>query len=465
MRKFKKAGVLLLFVLPWIAGVIGCRMEGYSFWDAAYVAIRMYLFDADYRQNNLLFEIARWVAPVCTISGFFLILEIVWEKIKDFFHGFLPDAVAIYGDADLKEIARKNIKHAINVDDNAVMDVGSHIIMFSTDEKSLEFYTKNKEKLRGDVFIKIDKNDSFSVSLDNVKFFNPCEIVARRFWQKRDIRNVITHNEMKIAIVGSDILSRKILTYGLLNNVYSLEQKIEYHIWSNNDFFKKAHSDFETMNGDCVIYHDNKCQDRLKQIALADRIIITEKIDNEMLAEIAKLTKGEIYCFDPMGTFVNIFENKNIYPFGCYNDVLTTENIRTDNLYDFAKELNYKYELMYANENEEPLTKEAAWDKLDVFTKGSNIASTDYHHIMLIVMKETGKTEVDYTLAELEHIRWSRYHFLNHWKCGETPNGKKDAANKIHPCLKPFAELDDENKQKDVSGINTLLALEGLADL
>ena len=359
--------MVLLFILPALMGITGYIIAGKNFFDAAYMATRMYIFDADTFDNNFLVEIARWIAPVLTVSGLVIILKKLVVKVKEFFAGFFSDAVAIYGDNELQEIAKNNIKHSIRVDDNEVMDVTSHIIMFSKDEQGLRFYTKNKDKLKGDVFIKLDKNDSFSVGLDNVKFFNPCEIVARNFWQINDIRQIIKKDEMKIAIVGSDILSRKILTYGLLNNIYTLTQKIEYEIWSDNDFFKNSHNDFQTANNDRVVYCDNKNPEKIFRIAKADRIIITDVIDNEILSELTKLTKGEIYCYDPSGTFVNIFDYEKIYAFGQLEKVLTAENIRTDNLYKFAKELNYSYALKYLKEGEKAPTLEEAWNNYQVY--------------------------------------------------------------------------------------------------
>ncbi len=447
------------FVLIFILGISGYTISGNSFFDSAYMMLRMFLFDADTHDNNILVEIARWLAPVLTVSGLFLILKTVFGKIKDFFVSFYADAVAVYGDAELKKIVKDNVKHAINGEDNDVMDVNRHIIMYKTDEQSLEFYKAYEKKLRGEVFIKIDENDSFSVSLDNVKFFNPCEIIARNFWQENDIRQVIKEPKMKIAIVGSDILSRKILTYGLLNNIYSLRQEIEYHIWSENDFFEEVHKDFVTMNGDSIIYHDCNAKDKMYEIAASDRIIITDKVNNAFLAEITKLSQGEIYCFDPMGIFINIFNYSKLYSFGNYKDILTEENIRTDNLYTFAKKLNHQYAVQYAEDKNKIPTVEEAWNKLDSFTKGSNVASSDYHGIRLIVMETLGKTDVDDELSEMEHIRWCRYHFINHWKYGETPNGKKDPVNRIHPCLVPFGELSDTDKKKDADGIVTLLGI------
>ena len=294
MKILKKAGFVLLFVLPAIAGFVGYLLAGEAWADAAYLAIRMYLLDADSRKNNLFIEIARWVAPVFTVSGLAIMLKKAFSRIKDFFSGFANDAVAVYGDAELKEVIKKNMKHAICVDGSEVIDVDRHIIMFSTDEKGLDFYTKNKDKFHGEVFMKIDKNDTFEISLDNVKFFNPCEIIARSFWQENHISQVLEKLDMKIAIVGSDVLSRKILTYGLLNNLYSLTQRVEYHVWSDDSFFERAHSDFETMNGDSIIYHNNRCMHRLHEIAEADCIIITDAVDNELLGEIVEMTKGDI---------------------------------------------------------------------------------------------------------------------------------------------------------------------------
>ena len=462
MKRMKKIALLGLFILPAIIGLIGYLKAGYNGWDTCYLVIRMYLFDADTFGNNLWIEIARWTAPIFTVSGVLLLLKRFIGKLKDFFIGFSSDSVALYGDAEMKDIAKANIKHAIIAENDQTMDAKSHMIMFETDEKSLAFYEKNKGRLRGEVFIKLEKNDIFSVCLDDVKFFNPCEIIARSFWQKHDIRKVIHENKMKIAIVGSDVLARKILAYGLLNNVYSLTQEIEYHVFSESRLFEEAHGDFQTMNGDRIIYRDNGSAHKVFDIASADRIIITETLDHEMIGEIAKMAKGEIYCFDPNGSFVNIFEYENIYPFGRYAEVITKENIRTDHLYQAAKKLNYQYAVAYAEDPDHLPTPEDAWDELDAFTKGSNVASTDYHKIRLIVMRETGKTEVDEELSEMEHIRWSRYHFINHWKYGETENGKKDKKNKIHPCLKPYGDLGREDQIKDAEGIQVLLSLENI---
>ena len=69
-------------------------------------------------------------------------------------------------------------------------------------------------------------------------------------------------------------------------------------------------------------------------------------------------------------------------------------------------------------------------------------------------------------LAEIEHIRWCRYHFLNNWHvvdweevlCDEEGkplrknNGtleNKDVKRRLHKCLIPFGQLPEEEKPKD----------------
>lgn len=85
----------------------------------------------------------------------------------------------------------------------------------------------------------------------------------------------------------------------------------------------------------------------------------------------------------------------------------------------------------------------------------SNIASADYHEIRLMIMKADNSYEINDSISELEHIRWCRFHYLNHWKYG----GTKDTGRRIHPCLLPFSGLNKDDKSKDAEGIKVLLKI------
>ena len=63
-------------------------------------------------------------------------------------------------------------------------------------------------------------------------------------------------------------------------------------------------------------------------------------------------------------------------------------------------------------------------------------------------------------LAELEHIRWCRYHYLNNWHYGIPENGKtKDLEKRIHCDLVPYSDLNEEAKERDRDNIRTLLSI------
>mgnify|MGYP003309748880 FL=1 len=146
--------------------------------------------------------------------------------------------------------------------------------------------------------------------------------------------------------------------------------------------------------------------------------------------------------------------------------VITEENIKTDRLYRLAKKVNYEYTVQYDNTGTHSWTQpdvemkmEEAWEKLDGFKKGSNVACADYHEIRLMVMKAFGinqeaiSSEQEEMLAEMEHIRWSRYHYVNHWHYADVRNDDK----RLHHLLKPYAELPEQEKKKDKDAFRVLL--------
>lgn len=63
-------------------------------------------------------------------------------------------------------------------------------------------------------------------------------------------------------------------------------------------------------------------------------------------------------------------------------------------------------------------------------------------------------------LAELKHIRWCRYHYLNNWQFGIPADGKqKDPHLRLHISLIPYAELTDAEKEMDRENIRILLSV------
>ena len=198
-------------------------------------------------------------------------------------------------------------------------------------------------------------------------------------------------------------------------------------------------------------------QNNIDLISKSDRIIFPATPDTENLIMLAvKCNKSEIHCYNLDENILNIINNPNILSFGQSNETVTKETILLTDIYHSAKLLNFKYACLYsqAKESGGKAAVETEWKKLDAFTKHSNISTTNYHLIRKVITENTKHTDLE--LAEMEHIRWCRFHFLNHWTFGKTENGKKDSINKIHPCLIPFDELTEIDKQKDIDSIKVL---------
>ncbi|MBO4953771.1 MAG: hypothetical protein J6D04_01315 [Clostridia bacterium] len=461
----KRMIALIAFLLPAIIGGIGYILDGNRAIDAFYQSVGMYFFDANTTDNNWLVEISRWLAPIMTISGIALLVKEAWNRVKDFFVSFSSDAVALYGDETLTELTKANMKHSIIAKNNEIKDVKSHILLFESEDEGIRFYMKNRKALLNrEVYIKLDSIDCLQAAIDHVRFFNINEMIAREFWKTHPLTEAFTQKTVSVSLIGSGNLLKKLLYYGFLNNLYTINQKIVYHIWGACDF-ADVHRDFLTMNGDEVVYHTASVKEELSFVAQTDRIILAEENGSALLDELTKLTTASIFCYDSTDTFVNVFGYEKIFPFGSLFHILTAENIRTDKLQRLAKQINYEYEKNYGSlkgcalpENQEADT-ERLWASLSPFLKSSNLVAGDYQTIRLLVMEHRKSWEIDEEICELEHIRWCRYHLLNHWKYGSNAEGKKDKEKKLHPCLKPFSELPPEEHWKDRDTIAVLMGL------
>ena len=466
MRYLKKIIFLIFLLLPFCLGTIGYFLEGQTLFNSMYGAFVLYAVNPIYDNMNAWIEIARWTAPAVLASGLLMALKGILYEVKTFFLGFRGDASAIYCDNDFGEILEKNLNHGILIKNETVKDAKCHIIMFAEDEKSFKFYALNKDRLANqEVYIKSDTADAFKLNVDGVKFFNINEIIAANYWRDRNLTEFTTDSDIniKIALLGFGRLGQKLLSGAVLNHLYSLNQRIEYHVWGDFGLYKNLHDDLELMNADTIVWHEGNAENAVNTIAGMDRIIITDN-NIEMISALTELgADNKTDCFDPYGRFDIVYSDSRIYTFGRYDEILTEENIKKDNLYYLAKQLNYQYVVMYGGSQTDNTNEDAAveteWNNLNSFTKGSNIASATYHDIRLIIMKKRGTTEITDEMAEIEHIRWCRYHYLNHWKYAETANGKKDTAKKLHPCLVPFSALSSENMGKDKEAIKLLLKL------
>lgn len=478
-RKLKLCVKALLFFTPFIVGSIGYLKSGEGLSQSLYSAIGLYLLDFYGEECNRLLEFARWTAPVMSASGIFLILKSLAQRTRDFILCLFGKATAIYCEDEVRQILGENIKNSvIGSKENVHAGVKDNIIMLSDDMESLNFYYTNQKKFENsNVYLRLEQIDSFLLKENRIKFFNETELIARNYWKEHNLLKYLHDDSMniKIAIIGFEQLGQKLLSFGLMNNIYARNQKIEYHVWGDSSAYENVFSQIDFMNGDFVTYHGDDWSKDLNSLGEFDRVIVTQENQLELVqallyicmnAEIDYYNKGE-------AMLENIFAGSRLRAFGTQANILTEKNIMSEELCRFGMELNYAYYKQYAKENVDVEQKETVmkelWESLDGFTKASNIASADYHEIRLMILDMLGKQNDDFSedekkwLSKAEHIRWSRFHLLNHWTYQPEENGQtKNKEKRTHSCLIPYEELSEKEKEKDWGSVLTLMSLKNL---
>ena len=460
MKKFKKVLFIIAFIFPFILGCIGFVYEGENILDAAYNSFALYAVNPLYTTKNGFIEVSRWLAPAVLASGVVVFIKELSQRIKDFFISSKNNSFTLYG--NYKEIVpfKNLLPHTIISNNEKISNSDNHIIMFENDSQSFDFYNDNKNEFSGkNVFIKSDRIEMFRNTDDNFRIINVNEMISRNYWIKYNLVDYFKNNqkEIDIAFIGFGAVGQKLLDYAVLNNIFSLDQKITYHIWGEANLYSSIHSNINLMNDDYIIYHSGSWKSNIDSIKSADRIIVLDPIETDTLIMLSDVcAESEIHCYNVNENIISFLDNPKTISFGKTSDVITRDNIMLNDIYRSAKLLNLHYVYKYTDskENADKINMETEWKKLDAFTKNSNICAADYHIIRKIITEKTPKTTME--LAEMEHIRWCRFHFLNHWKYGMDENGKKDKKNKLHPSLIPFDDLSQEEKEKDISAIQAL---------
>ena len=143
-----------------------------------------------------------------------------------------------------------------------------------------------------------------------------------------------------------------------------------------------------------------------------------------------------------------------------------SESPKLCNIVAICEALNCSLDYIMYGVEENKKNLERQWLALDTFSRYSNISASDYHSVQLKMIAAQGwgepleSSQIE-LLANLEHIRWCRYHYLNNWTYGSPENGKnKDMDRRIHMCLRPYESLADEEREKDRMNVSLLLQLD-----
>lgn len=468
-RTISKLIRTIFFFLPILLGIWGLHIiEGESFLDAAFSSLLMYFFCYTDKPANIYVELARWLAPAVTASGFLLAFYTLRDRLVHFILFCTGKSIAVYGpDVEKKPILDKLKTRGINGKDSFIP--ASNYILLNDEDTNFSFYAANKELLKNSqVYLKSHSLPAEAVCDSNLHLFCPEETSARLFWKEHFLYPLAEKNDFQLNIVflGFNKLGEELLLSGLQNNIFSPVQKITYHIFGDGTRFETTHTELASISDPVKFYKEPWY---LHQALIENAhmlIILTQEGQTSLLRELLfTTTLDHIYVFASNKSSIRLLgEKERLSIYDWKTKVQQPELILTDNLFRLAKRINLRYAHIYSNVPETKDAMEQEWMKLNAFTRYSNISCADYHEIRLKILEFSGiqnKTDLPTDIlelhSELEHIRWCRYHYLNNWKYGIPTNGtRKDSHLRIHMDLIPYCELADVEKEKDRENIRLL---------
>lgn len=463
----------IVLLLPLIVGVFGfVVLAGEPFLDSVFNCVIMYVMNYGNTPPNVMVEIARWTAPLATAGSVVLAVSSLkkwgvarWKYLRG-------DSVAVYGPEREKEAVLAQLgRRGINGQGDFVK--AERYILMDGESENFAFYQAYTEQLkRRHIYLKCESLPAQSISVPNLKLFCSEEIAARLYWRQRDVYSLWKNSSgvLKIVFLGFGRLGEELLCQGLQNNLFDPKQRLEYHIFGDCAAFLATHTNLEEIS-DPVVWHREPWYDSLVLLEEADLLIVVWQNEQPAMLQtlLSATLRREIDVFsseEPALELLAQHERMHLIPW--QTQTLDLSLLFEDMLYRRAKRINLRYCHLYQGTEETEDNMETEWNKLDSFTRYSNISSADYHELRLKMMEIQAvpddvaalSPESMELLAELEHIRWCRYHYLNNWRYGQPENGKaKDPARRLHTLLVPYNELPEAEKEKDRENIRVLLSI------
>lgn len=450
LQTAKKLFKILYKIVPFFIGLycyypvfLRQRQRIYPFLDAAYSSIKLYsgVTEGDIPVGGLL-QFARFLALAATFSIVVGLLDKATDIINDL-KLFSSDATVVYGDSIYANYIFEDLppKQRIRGEQKFIDRAVRYVLMFEDGQESLAFYSRHHEQLRDKkVYIMLEDVSRQNIENPQIAVFSIMENCARQYW--KDYPAV---QEEKIAILGFENLGQNILLYGLQINLIDPNQHFEYHIYGDGAQFRREHTRLDCMAPDKIVFHDSGVYE-LDEMLSFDRIIICGGKDaNRNIPTASRLLVSApvacpVYIYAPNGDIVtNLFGSESLICFGAAEKLASSDIIFNERIMETARRQHEFYYQQYGG---------TPWEKLDAFKRYSNVSSSDY---LCTIQRLTEQGTPLETLAELEHIRWCRYHYIHNW----TYAPKTDSSRRVHNCLLPFHQLSETEKAKDIDAIRS----------
>lgn len=346
-------------------------------------------------------------------------------------------------------------------------------ILAGEEEENVLFYRAHRKALKDkEVFLKCRSIPAPLAAENGVKLFCPEDTAARLFWKQRGMYAISRSNghRMSIVLLGFGRLGEELLFHGLQDNIFDPGQRITYHIFGQGQEFRAVHAALDSIS-DPVVFHEEpwySCPELMEEAALVLALPQPDQLAQvQGLLRLSRRKEVDVLVSEEF-PFNMLEERERLRLFLWEREACRLKTVFGDELLELAKRINLRYRHLHDGVDETEEEKERQWLTLNGFLRYSNISAADYHEIRLQMLEEMGlpadwqwlSPEQTELLAQLEHIRWCRYHFLNNWRFGQPENGeKKDTVNRIHADLVPYEDLEEEEKEKDRENLRVLFSL------
>ena len=494
-----------LIVVSFIISVAGYLVAGFSVPNAIYATVGVFHFSlTDVPEMNIWLEFARWLAPFSIATTVFIQIGPLFCFVRDRFF-FLKYRCLIYSDTEMGKALyqsrgktggeKEKLKIQAVLSDKKTIYRGEKkaktiIVMMKDDRKAFQIYDRIRKYKNTRIILSLNSLEPNLIpSTGKTTLFNSNDLIAGAFWD-----NQLKLKEMKketedgsfwkapdrdihIVINGYGMLGRRLLYKGLLLNLFSLQQKIVYHVITE-DYIEKKH--LMELRRCCkkLTYNDNEIlpdevtavnldeihfyqkADDCEIINQAEAVILTEESDPGELQKWLYITrKTVIYYFDPKGSRIeynlSVEERgkidleaskpyERLTSYGVYSKVIRADKLIYNRLNDEARSFYMEYYM--AKQRAEKGGDD--WEKLPGFKRGLFLNQVDYSEIGVLDWHDLNIN------AKLGHMHWCRYYLLNHWFYD---NKEKDWENRTHPCLVSYDVLDKDKKEKNEAIISYLI--------
>lgn len=500
MRKPTTTVQIFLFLIPFALGVWGFSKEYGSFSPGAiYSAIRLYSFNMDLGPNksNPVLWIAFFLAIMVTTNLIFINTTRLRSRFNLWRITRQADkCINVLGDEEYIRLFRQSNltskKTIISSEEIQAFNAKDIVIFGKNNVETLKLFEKNKLKIQktSNVHLNLEQTSSWHhLSIANLHLFGIYDNISKLFWREHSLLS-----PQKVIFIGFGGLGQALLTHALQNNVASLNNELvyhEYHVIGEASKYLQLHTELHNFvsmnesqpNKDSLFIHQTLWDD-LELLKNADRIIFCDDslVQNTIHLQTFRdhvnyeAQKGELFAYLEINNpIMDIHHKLNITPIHSMKDLFSIDAVIMDELQLLAKCIHEQYNKSVEEENQAKgiRIENTLWSDLDSFTIQSNEAQAEHIYVKLKMLKlvispnsestisaEDFKKQIELydleRLAEVEHIRWCRFHWINNWRYSLEIEGNKNIQRRLHKCLIPYAQLNREMKEYDREAIRSI---------